>query len=151
MRAHASFPLPVAAPQSTRPDRDLWCRRYDQCLDVAIARDWDGFSCGACPIRGTERIAPPPVVTPGNWSHTGRRPEDSVLAHVAPSELRQVLARGPATIEDLEAELAPEGRGPRVAIRRALEILVDGFEAWALPDGRFQLTRRGYGETANER
>lgn len=30
--------------------REINCRRYDTCLDYAIAHDWPGFHCGACDV-----------------------------------------------------------------------------------------------------
>jgi hypothetical protein len=30
--------------------RNLYCVHYDSCLDVAVKRDWDSWTCGACPL-----------------------------------------------------------------------------------------------------
>jgi len=30
--------------------RNLDCARYDQCLDLAVKKNWKGFSCSRCPI-----------------------------------------------------------------------------------------------------
>ena len=45
-------PWPVMAPAG-QVDRQLYCLRYDECLDVAVRLRWTGFSCGECEIRGT--------------------------------------------------------------------------------------------------
>jgi len=37
------------------PDRRWFCRRYDDCLDVAVAENWLGFHCRACHIN--ERVS----------------------------------------------------------------------------------------------
>lgn len=41
-------PRPRTAPPGGE-GRLLDCRRYDGCLDIAIARDWPGFDCIGCP------------------------------------------------------------------------------------------------------
>jgi hypothetical protein len=30
--------------------RNLYCVHYDSCLDVAVKRDWDSWTCGNCPL-----------------------------------------------------------------------------------------------------
>ncbi len=59
-----SDPLPVEASRREAPrERDIWCRRADACLDLVIAHNervgvdsrWEGFSCRACSIRGTDQ------------------------------------------------------------------------------------------------
>jgi hypothetical protein len=39
------FELPTAI-----PGRRINCRRYEMCLDYAMAHDWYGFHCDACPV-----------------------------------------------------------------------------------------------------
>lgn len=51
--APTSPPNPEPACTSSDPDgtpavRRLECARYDDCLDVAIACGWRGFTCHAC-------------------------------------------------------------------------------------------------------
>lgn len=46
-------PMPVPAPQIYHPAhadgvRQLFCTRYNACLDVAFASRWEGFSCSDC-------------------------------------------------------------------------------------------------------
>lgn len=56
----AGAPFPVSAPRSDTPDRELYCAHYDDCLDVAVKLDWEGWSCSDCPIRGSCNVAPEP-------------------------------------------------------------------------------------------
>lgn len=30
--------------------RDVHCRFYARCIDVAVRADWEGFSCQKCPL-----------------------------------------------------------------------------------------------------
>lgn len=60
-RPEGSYRLPVVVPLLTveRPreapeggkGRRLWCRKYDRCLNFAVARGWSGFDCGGCDVR----------------------------------------------------------------------------------------------------
>jgi hypothetical protein len=34
--------------------RSLYCFHYDGCLDVAVKRDWDSWSCEKCPLFHVE-------------------------------------------------------------------------------------------------
>lgn len=43
-------PLPMAAEPGA--ERDLLCDHYEDCLDVAVKRDWRGFTCTKCSLRG---------------------------------------------------------------------------------------------------
>ena len=54
-------PLPTELPQSINPDagpkragveshRNLNCNHYDNCLDEAVRRGWQSFSCMKCPL-----------------------------------------------------------------------------------------------------
>ena len=60
--------LPVMAdPQPTQEavnvasvQRRVWCIAYEACLGWAIAHDWAGFHCQACPVRA-ERIPVSPT------------------------------------------------------------------------------------------
>jgi len=47
--------LPIEAVDA---HRDIWCRHYDRCLDVAVEREWPSWSCVTCPIRGKEQVKP---------------------------------------------------------------------------------------------
>lgn len=38
--------------------RDLWCMHYDDCLSEAVKREWRGWSCAACPVKGTQQKIP---------------------------------------------------------------------------------------------
>jgi hypothetical protein len=46
----AKAPVLVDEKPSAIPDRKINCRRYEKCLDYAIAQDWYGFHCDACPV-----------------------------------------------------------------------------------------------------
>ena len=42
---------PTRAKPTTNPaktQRRVFCAHYSLCLDVAITRQWEGFSCGSC-------------------------------------------------------------------------------------------------------
>jgi len=46
-------PRPVALKLITNPEaaglaRLLQCQHYDSCLDIAVARKWEGFGCAHC-------------------------------------------------------------------------------------------------------
>ena len=50
---NATKPNPIRHPSlaifdGTVVARQLHCRRYDECVEVAEANDWPGFSCAAC-------------------------------------------------------------------------------------------------------
>src|SRR5690606_24413002 len=47
--------LPIEAVDA---HRDILCRHYDGCLDVAVQRGWISWSCSACPIRGKSQVKP---------------------------------------------------------------------------------------------
>jgi hypothetical protein len=32
-------------------NRRVWCRRYEKCLNYAMAHDWYGFTCDACAVE----------------------------------------------------------------------------------------------------
>jgi hypothetical protein len=51
MKLRAPKPRPHATlddPDEVPAVRELHCRRYDQCLTLAEAREWAGFACTAC-------------------------------------------------------------------------------------------------------
>ena len=47
--------LPIEAVDA---HRDIWCRHYDECLDVAVRRDWRSWSCAFCLLRGQAQVKP---------------------------------------------------------------------------------------------
>lgn len=47
--------LPIEAVDA---HRDIWCRHYDGCLDVAVRKDWISWSCASCPLMGKEQSKP---------------------------------------------------------------------------------------------
>src|SRR5690606_23036787 len=53
--SHRNAVLPIEAVDA---HRDIWCRHYDGCLDVAVQRGWISWSCSACPIRGKAQVKP---------------------------------------------------------------------------------------------
>lgn len=42
--AHMRFPSSVSK------QRNLYCRFYDQCLDHAVKKGWEGWTCAQCPL-----------------------------------------------------------------------------------------------------
>lgn len=62
MREQSAVPSPIRAePPKTDalPDalRVVYCPSYSGCMDLAIKKDWPGFSCEACPLRA-KKVAP---------------------------------------------------------------------------------------------
>ena len=39
---------PSPCRQTARPSRRVFCKHYDECLDFAVAKRWQGFHCGEC-------------------------------------------------------------------------------------------------------
>jgi len=37
---------------SVEAHRNLYCHHYDGCLDEAVKRGWNSFTCMACPLYG---------------------------------------------------------------------------------------------------
>jgi hypothetical protein len=61
-------PFPTDLPQTINPEagpkragvethRNLNCNQYDKCLDEAVRRGWQSFTCVKCPLYAT--VAPP--------------------------------------------------------------------------------------------
>ncbi len=53
-------PNPVNAPRASHAvavQRKVLCSHYDQCLNVTVMEDWEGFSCAQCE-----------AFTPPDWS-----------------------------------------------------------------------------------
>lgn len=52
-------PIELVAESPEQPPRDslrnFACPGYDQCLNLAVARQWAGFSCRVCQSRNDER------------------------------------------------------------------------------------------------
>jgi hypothetical protein len=42
------------SPESGFGHRNLECRFYDACLDLAILEEWEGFHCVACELKGPQ-------------------------------------------------------------------------------------------------
>lgn len=38
--------------------RNVFCEHYGTCLDYAIEKDWEGFTCGRCHAFKNESMAP---------------------------------------------------------------------------------------------
>jgi len=83
----AGAPFPVAAPRSDNPDRELYCAHYDDCLDVAVKLDWEGFSCSDCPIRGACAASKEDALEAATWGGT------SVAAQLAESRTQEQAKR----------------------------------------------------------
>lgn len=61
VRLHYPRPSPRSAVlpiEAVDAHRDIWCRHYDGCLDVAVRRGWSSWSCAACPLRGQAQAKP---------------------------------------------------------------------------------------------
>ena len=41
----------IVSPDQSPAVRRLTCRRYNACLEVAVQRDWLGFSCSDCKVE----------------------------------------------------------------------------------------------------
>jgi hypothetical protein len=41
----------IVSPDHSPSVRKLTCRRYNSCLEVAVDRDWLGFSCEDCKVQ----------------------------------------------------------------------------------------------------
>lgn len=52
LHAHMRFPSSVAK------HRNLYCAHYDACLDVAVKKGWEGWSCLNCPLFRVQGEAP---------------------------------------------------------------------------------------------
>ncbi|MCI0673545.1 MAG: hypothetical protein L0Y64_24105, partial [Myxococcaceae bacterium] len=74
-------PCPTDLPQTINPEagpkragveahRNLNCYHYDGCLDEAVRRGWQSFTCMKCPLYS---MAAPPQVTLESYA-TQRRP-----------------------------------------------------------------------------
>jgi len=60
---HLHYPRPsprrsVLPIEAVDAHRDIWCRHYDSCLDVAARRGWISWSCASCPLRGMVQEKP---------------------------------------------------------------------------------------------
>lgn len=58
--SHGPRPVPRTSTlpyESVERARDLWCNRYDDCLEEACLKGWVSWSCTGCPLRGTDQDA----------------------------------------------------------------------------------------------
>jgi len=39
---------PISCPETPNPQRKLWCKSYERCLDMAVSKAWLGFHCLEC-------------------------------------------------------------------------------------------------------
>lgn len=39
---------PIPCSTTSNPDRNFFCRHYEPCLDLAVSRRWEGFTCRSC-------------------------------------------------------------------------------------------------------
>lgn len=59
LRSPRPSPLDEVLPiEAVDAHRDIWCRHYDGCLDVAVRRGWISWSCASCPLRGKAQVKP---------------------------------------------------------------------------------------------
>jgi hypothetical protein len=45
--------------------RNVFCRSYDGCLDLAVKKNWRSWTCGKCPLLSCETEKP----TPDKFAH----------------------------------------------------------------------------------
>ncbi len=50
--------------------RNVHCRHYSACVDVAVHEDWDSFTCAKCPLFRQDRA-------PGADAYAFNQPADS--------------------------------------------------------------------------
>lgn len=48
------FPLEILTSDQVLKHRNLWCPFYDGCLDYAIDREWQSWSCSSCRYKNLE-------------------------------------------------------------------------------------------------
>lgn len=57
-RSKAANPIAAPAVDSLHKiRRDVFCPRYDRCLDFAIGREWENFSCTSCGLFKDQKAA----------------------------------------------------------------------------------------------
>lgn len=65
------FRLPMQADHfSIEEHRNVHCRHYSACIDVAVREDWDSFTCANCPLFQQDKA-------PGADSYAFNQPEDA--------------------------------------------------------------------------
>lgn len=83
-------PRPAVPP--TRPslvDREVMCRSYHQCLDLAVGEGWPGFSCSQCRAFEREHLEDPDW-----WNEQGERARWLLYnAGLMPESLSQTIER----------------------------------------------------------
>lgn len=66
-----AFRLPRRADQfSIEEHRNVHCRHYSACVDVAVHEDWESFTCAKCPLFQEDKA-------PGAVSYAFNQPADS--------------------------------------------------------------------------
>ncbi|WP_426756876.1 hypothetical protein [Myxococcus sp. Y35] len=64
------FRLPLRAESfSIDEHRNVHCRFYGGCIDVAVKKDWDSFTCAKCPLFHEDRA-------PGASAYAFNQPAD---------------------------------------------------------------------------
>ena len=51
--------------QPQNETRNVFCRSYDSCLDLAVKKNWRSWTCGKCPLLAHESEKP----TPDKFAH----------------------------------------------------------------------------------
>jgi hypothetical protein len=46
---------PLNPDRGLEGQRNLFCHHYDACLDEAVKKGWNSFTCLRCPLHGLER------------------------------------------------------------------------------------------------
>lgn len=66
-----AFRLPLRADQfRIEEHRNVHCRFYSACVDVAVKEDWDSFTCAKCPLFHEDKA-------PGADSYAFNQPADA--------------------------------------------------------------------------
>ena len=79
-------PNPTPAPEGGR-DPEVFCSRYDACLDRAITGAWPGFSCREC--SGFEQLG----FDAGEWLHDAHACAALVVAVLRPGSCKRLSRR----------------------------------------------------------
>jgi hypothetical protein len=70
-------PRPTASHQPLHSDRirieehrNVHCRHYSGCVDVAVRKDWESFTCARCPLMQADKA-------PGADAYAFNQPSDT--------------------------------------------------------------------------
>lgn len=124
-------PVPVAKNKGSPAAREIFCAFYDSCLGVAAKKNWAGFTCRDCELRG---LSTSNDLRPDPWartqdpagSATPRGMARSVLKPTSPVRggfYLDVLERIPRDHDVTREELAKQLGATNERVRSALQTL----------------------------